>query len=105
MGGRRLLLAARRRFVIPFLIQISRVLIVVTVETQQLPVATVGRIVIVVVVLMMDRELAKFLALKIAPAPRTDPGIDLERLLPITLLPLLPVAPGLGYNPVESVFV
>jgi hypothetical protein len=53
----------------------------------------------------MDRELTEFLALKIAPAPRTDPGIDFERLLPIALLPLLAVAPGFSYNPVQFFFV
>ena len=58
-----------------------------------------------VVVLMMDRELTEFLTLKFAPAPRTDPGVDLERLLPITLFPLLAVAPGLRYNPVQFFFV
>jgi len=35
-----------------------------------------------VVVLVMDRELAKFLALKFAPAACTDPWKNLERLLP-----------------------
>jgi hypothetical protein len=53
----------------------------------------------------MDRELTKFLALKIAPAPRTDPGIDLERLLSIALLPLLAFAPGFSYNPVQFFFI
>ena len=58
-----------------------------------------------VVVLVMDRELTEFLALKIAPAPSTDPGIDLERLLSIALLPLLAVAPSFSYNPVQFFFV
>ena len=102
MGEIWFLLAALRLLVIPFLIQISRMFIVVTVKTQKLPVAAVGRIVIVVVVLMMDREFSKFLALKFAPTLRTDPGVDLERLLPITTLT---VAPSLSYNLVHSVFV
>ena len=54
---------------------------------------------------MMYRKLTKLLALKIAPAPRTDPRIDLERLLSIALLPLLAVAPGFSYNPVQFFFV
>jgi hypothetical protein len=81
------------------------VLVVVTVETQQLPVAPVGRIVVVVVVFVMDRELTEFLALKLTSAPRTDPGMDLERLLPIPLLPLLAVAPGFSHNPIQFFFV
>jgi hypothetical protein len=59
----------------------------------------------VVVVFVMDRELTKFLALEFAPAARTDPGINLERLLPITLLSLLVATPGLSDNPVHFVFV
>jgi hypothetical protein len=38
------------------------VFVVVTVDTQQLPVAAVRRIVIVVVILMMDREFSNSLA-------------------------------------------
>ena len=100
-----LLLAVRRQLFIPILIQISRVLIVVAVKTQQFPVAPIGRIVIVVVVFVMDRELTKLLALEFAPAARTYPGINLERLLPITLLSLLEATPGLIDNPVHFVFV
>jgi hypothetical protein len=47
---------------------------------------------------MMDRELAKLFAAELASAARTDPGIHLERLRPIGLLPLLLVATRLGNN-------
>jgi len=57
-----LLPAGRRRFVIPFRNLIPRMLIVVTVDTQQFPVAAVRRIVIVVMILMMDREFSNSLA-------------------------------------------
>ena len=92
------MLPSRRRRVIRVSHLLSRVLIVVTVETEQLPVAPVGWIVVVVVVLMMDREFAKLFTAKFASAPRTDPGIHLERLRPIGLLPLSLVAPRLGDN-------
>ena len=55
-------LAARALIVIPFGGQVSRVFLVVTVNTQQLPVAPVGRIVVVVVVLVVNRKLSKFFA-------------------------------------------
>jgi len=105
VGGQWLFLATRGLLAIPFRIQIPRVLIVVTIETQQLPVAPVGRIVIVVMVLVMNRELTKFLACKFATAPRTDPGVNLERLLPIGLLPTFPVAPSLCNDLVRLVSV
>jgi hypothetical protein len=53
----------------------------------------------------MDRELAQLFAAKFASAPRTDPGIHLERLRPIGLLPLSLVTPRLGNNPVLPVVI
>jgi hypothetical protein len=63
-----------------------------TIETQQFPVAAIRRIVIVVVVLMMDRQLTKSLAHEFTPAPRTDPRENPEGSLPIGLLPTFSVA-------------
>ena len=54
--------------------QIPLVFIVMAVETQQFPVAPVRGIVVMIVVLVMDRELAQFFAIKVASAVRTDPG-------------------------------
>ena len=71
------MLAARHCLVKLIQFQIPRVLIVMAIETQQFPVASVGRVVLVVVVFVMDRELAKFFALEFTPAPRTDPGKNL----------------------------
>jgi hypothetical protein len=67
-------LTARPRFVRPATNLITLMLIVVTVEAEQLPVAAVRRIVVMVVVLVMDRELVQLLSLKFAPAVGTDPG-------------------------------
>ena len=82
---------------------IPRVLVFVTVETQQLPVAPIGWIVVVVMVPVMDRKLAKPFAAAVATAPRTDPGIYLERLLPIGLGLLIAVALCLDNNRVPAV--
>ena len=67
------LLPARRRFIRRISYLIPLMLIVVTVETEQLPVAPVGRIIVVVVVFVMDRELVQLLAVKFTPAVGTDP--------------------------------
>jgi TRAP-type uncharacterized transport system fused permease subunit len=66
-------LSARRRLSRRVCNLISLVLIIVTIEAEQFPVAAVGRIVVVVVVLMMDRELVQLPAVKFASAVRTDP--------------------------------
>jgi hypothetical protein len=60
--GRRFSIPLRFRLAERLFIKILLMLIVVTVETEQLPVAAVRRIIIVVVVLVMDRELAELLA-------------------------------------------
>lgn len=87
-GRRSIWLSARRRLIKRGRHLIPLMLIVVTIETQQLPVAPVGWIVIVVVVLVMDGELAQFLAVKLSSAVRTDPWKHLERVLSIGLLQL-----------------
>ena len=92
-GRRSILLPARRRLTRRVSHLIPLVLIVVAVETEQLPVAPIGRIVVVVVVLVMDRELAQLLAVKFASAVRTDPGKHFERLFSIGLLQLSLGAP------------
>ena len=74
MQGSCLLFGIRHHPFISLIIQVSRVLIVVAIKAQQFPVAAVGGIVLMVVVFVMDRELAKLLALEFTTAPRTDPG-------------------------------
>ena len=64
---------------------------IVTVDAQQLPVAAVGRIVVVVMVLVMDRQFFQFLAGEFASATPTDMREQRERPLPITLLSNLQV--------------
>lgn len=59
---RRPLFTGRRRFVIPLGNLIPRMFVFVTVDAQELPVAAVRRIVIVVVILMMNREFPNPLA-------------------------------------------
>jgi hypothetical protein len=87
-GAQWLLIAARRHVVIPFSIQGPRVLVVVTVEAQELPVASVRRIVMMIMVLVMDGELTESLATELPPAPGADMGENFERSLPISLLEL-----------------
>ena len=52
---------------------ISLVLIVVAIETEQFPVTPVWWIVVVVMVFVMDCELAQFLTFKFTSAMRADP--------------------------------
>jgi hypothetical protein len=94
---------ARDRLPEGFLVKIFLVLVVVAIETEKFPVAAVRRVVFVVMVFMMDRELAELFPREFAAAPRTDRGIELECLVPIRLFPEFPVVPGLGNDPVLPV--
>ena len=85
-GRRALLRPARRWFSRRVRYLIPLVFIVVAVETEQLPVASVGRIVVVVVILVVDRELVQLLPAKFASTMRTNPWKHFERLLSIGLL-------------------
>ena len=81
--------------------QLALMLIVVTVQAKQFPVAAIGWVVVVIVVPMMDRQLAQVGAGEFARAAAADPGIDLERLFAIALPARLGVAASLGQYPVE----
>ncbi len=62
----------------PFGIQVAGVLVVVAVDAQQFPVAAVGRIVPVIMVFVMDRQLPQFFAGEIPAAFCADPREDLQ---------------------------
>lgn len=67
-------LMARGRFVRPAIYLIALMLIVMAVKAEQLPVAAVRGIVIMIVILVMDRELAQLFTVKFTPAVGADPG-------------------------------
>jgi hypothetical protein len=72
------------------------VLVVVAIEAEKLPVAAVGRVIIVVVVLVVDREFAELFAGELPAAAGAQVRVQLERLFPVGLLPLLAVLPRFG---------
>src|SRR5690606_14383071 len=73
----------------------ARMLVVVTVHAQQLPVAAVGRVVVVVVVAMVDRQLLQVRARELARATAADPGVHPQRTLTVAVAALFGVAPRL----------
>ena len=58
-------------------------LVVVAVDAQELPVAAVRRIIPIIMVFVMHRQLAQFFAGKITAAFCADPGEDLKRLFSV----------------------
>jgi hypothetical protein len=61
------------------------VLLIVAVDTQQLPVATISRVIVVIMVNMMNGKFGQALASKLPGTASSTPLEELERLLPIAL--------------------
>ena len=75
------------------------------IQAEKLPVASVGWIVVVVVVPVMHRKLLQVLARELARAAAADPRIDLEGLLAVALVALRSAALRLGDQPVQPVLI
>ena len=72
--------------------EILLVFVVMTVDAEQLPIAAVGRIVVVVVILVMNSQLAQSRALELTSATRANMRKHRQRPLAIAFLPPLHVA-------------
>ncbi len=80
------LLVADSRSATCILFKIFLMFIIVAVKAEQFPIAAIRRVIIVVVILVMDREFTELPASEFAAAPRADVGIHFERPLAIVLL-------------------
>jgi hypothetical protein len=84
---------ARRRLIGRGCDLIPLVLVVVAVKAEQLPVASVRRIVVVVMVFVVDRELAQLLAVEFPSAMGAEPWKEFERVLSMGLVTLGLIVP------------
>src|SRR5215469_4806436 len=76
--------------------QLTLMFVVVAVQAEQFPVAAVGRVVVVIVIAVMNRQLTQVGARKLAATAAADPRINLEGLLPIGLRAFFCVAASLS---------
>lgn len=74
------------------MIHVSRMFVFVTIDTEILPVTAIRWIIVMIMVLMMDSQLAKIIAGKFTPASAADPGVNAQRLFAISLVPIIPRA-------------
>src|SRR5690242_17326052 len=72
------------------------------VGAEQLPIAAIGRIVVVVVVAMMDLEQLQVGVSELARTTTAYPRINLERLLAVAFGSRFACTPSLGDDAVES---
>lgn len=82
-------------------IDITRMLIVVTIQAQQLPVAAVLWVIIMVMIPVMHRQLAGIFAVKLAPTSTAYPGIHFHGLLAVTLTPFFGGLTGISDDLIE----
>jgi hypothetical protein len=80
-------------------------LVIVAVNAEQLPVATVRRVVVVVVVLVVDGELAHVGVVELTRAASADPRKQFQRLAAVTLLALIVGASCRGERAIEALEV
>jgi len=76
-------------------------LVVVTVKTKQLPVTAVWRIVVVIVIPVVNRQLMKILPSELTRASPAYPRVKLQGAFAVISLSLFAVAPRLGYESVQ----
>ena len=68
------------------------------------PVASIGRIVVVIVVFVVHGQFVQVLTSELAPTSPTHPRVNLERLCPIVALAGIAVPDGLGDNSIQIFF-
>ena len=61
----------------PLCVEMTGMLVIMAVNAQQLPIAAIGRVVVVIMVFVMNRQLAQFFSGKITTAFPANPGKDL----------------------------
>ena len=85
------------------MVDMSGMLVLVTVDAEQLPVAAVRRIVVVVVVLVMHRELLEVLPTELSATARANPRVDAQGLLAVVPQTLVPGPMCLSHDPVQLI--
>ena len=86
-------------------LQLPLVLVVVTVQTEQLPIAAIRRVVVVIVITVMNGQLTQIDACEHSSAAATDPRIDLQRALTIALSALVGGASRVGHDSIQLAWV
>ena len=98
-------LAAAGSGITPLRLNLPLVFVVMAVQTQQFPVAAIGRIIVVIVVAVMHRQLMHNLVRELTTAATANRRIHLQRLLTISLIPQLAGSPRFTHNLMQSIFI
>ena len=83
------------------MVDIARMFVVVAIHAKQLPVASIGRIEIVIMIAMMHGQFWQVGTRELARATPADPWIHFQRAFAITGFALCRVAPSIGDDAIE----
>ena len=83
----------------------TSVLIVMTVNAEILPIAAIGWIVVVIMILVMYRQFMKVFFIELTATATADPWMNLEGLRPIALFTSVPGPDCIDHSLVESLFL
>lgn len=100
MGRDLVIVAGRATFPLTGL-QLPLMFVVVAVQTQQLPIAAIRRVVVVIVITVVNGQLTQIGACEHSSAAATDPRINLQSSLTIALSPLVGGAPRVGHDSIQ----
>ena len=79
--------------------------VIVAIEAEQFPVGAIRRVIVMVHVLMVDRQLAQILLVECPATAAADPGIELEGLVTVTRGALIAGLARLGHHPIQLIEV
>ena len=82
-------------------LQLPLVFVVVAVQTEQLPIAAIRWVVVVIVITVVNGQLTQIGACEHSSAAATDPRVDLQRSLTIALSPLVSGASRVGHDSIQ----
>ena len=77
-------------------IRVAGVLVVMAIDTQQLPIAAIRWVIVMIVVAVVDRQLLQVFRVELARAATADPGIHFQRPATVTSLALVASGTRLG---------
>ena len=84
-------------------VSVARVLVVVAIDTQQLPIAAIRRIIIMIVVAVVYRQLLQIFAVELARATTADPWIHFQRPAAVAPFALIASGTSIGNNSIKLI--
>ena len=84
-------------------VRVARVLVVVAIDTQQLPIAAIRWIIIMIVVAVVYRQLLQIFSVELTRTTTADPGIHFQGPAAVASLALIASDTSFGNYPIKLI--